>query len=125
MNNFPRITESEWEVMNVIWARSKATAHEVIEALAQTENTWKPATVKSLISRLVKKNVLGYTQEGKLYCYYPLLSKEECLRSESSSFLQRLYGGTLKPMLVHFLSQENISNREIEELQNILEKRKE
>lgn len=121
MKEIPRISEAEWEVMKVFWsATAKATANEVIEKLG--ENTdWKPATIKSLINRLLKKNALGYEQEGKTYLYYPLVSEEECIRAESNSFLQRLYGGSLKPMFVNFLKQEKLSTEEVEELKKILD----
>ncbi|MBG9733407.1 BlaI/MecI/CopY family transcriptional regulator [Paenibacillus alvei] len=121
MKEIPRISEAEWEVMKVFWsATAKATANEVIEKLG--ENTdWKPATIKSLINRLLKKNALGYEQEGKTYLYYPLVSEEECVRAESNSFLQRLYGGSLKPMFVNFLKQEKLSTEEVEELKKILD----
>ncbi|NOJ71643.1 BlaI/MecI/CopY family transcriptional regulator [Paenibacillus alvei] len=121
MKEIPRISEAEWEVMKVFWSSTaKATANEVIEKLG--ENTdWKPATIKSLINRLLKKNALGYEQEGKTYLYYPLVSEEECVRAESNSFLQRLYGGSLKPMFVNFLKQEKLSTEEVEELKKILD----
>jgi BlaI family penicillinase repressor len=119
----PRITEAEWEVMKVFWSKSPATANNVIDVLG--DNTeWKPATIKSLISRLVKKNALGFSQEGKTYLYLPLVSEEECLKAESRSFLQRLYGGALKPMLVNFLKQERLSADEVVELKKILDERK-
>lgn len=123
MKKSPRISEAEWEVMKVLWSRSPASAQEVIEALNPASD-WKPATVKTLISRLLKKEAIGFEQEGKSYLYYPLVSEEECLRAESRSFLERLYGGALKPMLVHFLKEEKLSREEIEELKRILDERK-
>lgn len=123
MNRTSRISEAEWEVMKVLWGRSPSTAQEVIDALSP-DSDWKPATVKTLINRLLKKEVIGYEQKGKTYLYYPLLSEEECLRAESSSFLQRLYGGALKPMLVHFLKEEKLTEEEIEDLKRILDERK-
>jgi len=123
MNKTSRISEAEWEVMKVLWGRSPSTAQEVIDALIP-DSDWKPATVKTLINRLLKKEVIGYEQKGKTYLYYPLLSEEECLRAESSSFLQRLYGGALKPMLVHFLKEEKLTEEEIEDLKRILDERK-
>lgn len=121
MPDIPRISDAEWEVMKVFWGTNhKLTANDVIEKLS--ENTdWKPATIKSLINRLLNKNALGYEQEGKTYLYYPVVSEEECVRAESNSFLQRLYGGALKPMFVNFLKQEKLSTEEVEELKKILD----
>lgn len=123
--DFPRISDSEWEVMKVIWSKqSPCTANEVVEELSELTD-WKPNTVKTLISRLVKKGVLSYKEEGRVYLYHALLSEEECIKAESNSFLKRVFGGAIKPMLVNFLQDEKLSQEEIEELKRILEKRKE
>lgn len=123
MKTVPRISEAEWEVMKVFWAQSPATANDVIDVLGD-KTDWKPATIKSLISRLAKKNAIGFNQDGKTYLYFPLVSEEECLKAESQSFLQRLYGGALKPMFVNFLKQEELTPDDVEELKKILDERK-
>jgi BlaI family penicillinase repressor len=98
------------------------TANDIVEALA--DNTeWKPNTIKTLIARLVKKNALGYKEEGRNYLYYPLVPEEECIKAENRSFLLKVYDGALKPMLVNFLQEEQLSPEEIEELKCILEER--
>jgi BlaI family transcriptional regulator, penicillinase repressor len=124
MLDLPRISEAEWEVMKVIWSKTEpCTAHDVVIALSD-QMDWKPNTIKTLIARLVKKLVLAYHEEGKNYLYYPLVTEEECIRAESRSFLKRVYDGALKPMLVNFLQEEQLSSEEIEELKRILEERK-
>ncbi|UHA72140.1 BlaI/MecI/CopY family transcriptional regulator [Paenibacillus sp. 481] len=119
----PRISEAEWEVMKVFWSKAPATANDVIDVLGDNTD-WKPATIKSLINRLLNKKALGFQQAGKTYLYFPLVSEEECLKAESSSFLQRLYGGALKPMLVNFLKQEQLTAEEVEDLKKLLDERK-
>lgn len=101
---------------------SPATANEVMERL-RGDKEWKPATVKSLINRLLKKKALGFHKEGKTYVYSPLVSEEECVKAESKSFLQRLYGGSLKPMFVQFLQDEKLTEEEIKELKSLLDER--
>lgn len=123
MQEIPRISEAEWAVMKVFWSRPTPTpANEVVRALADITD-WKPKTVKTLINRLVKKNALGYQEDGRIYYYYPLVNEEECIKAESRSFLRRVYGGALKPMLVNFLREEELSREEIEELKRILDER--
>lgn len=122
MKEIPRISEAEWEVMKIIWSKSPIPANQVIEALSDSID-WKPKTVKTLISRLVKKHALGYTQENRIYYYYPLVDEDECLKAESQSFLNRVYGGALKPMLINFLREEKLTPEEIEELKCILNER--
>lgn len=120
----PNISDAEWEVMRICWFMNVPfTANEIVEALKE-HNDWKPNTIKTLIGRLVKKGVLGYKEDGRNYLYYPLIAEEECIKAESKSFLTRVFGGALKPMLVTFLQEEKLSQEEIEELKRILDERK-
>ena len=123
MREIPRISEAEWEVMRVLWSKSPLTANQIIEALAESRQ-WKPNTVRTLISRLVKKKVIGFQDVNRIYYYHPLVSQEECLKVENRSFLARVYGGALKPMLVSFLQDEELSAQEIEELKRLLDGKK-
>ena len=123
MSETPNISDAEWEVMKICWLKSACTAHEIVKAL-EPNTDWKPNTIKTLIGRLVKKGALGYKEEGRLYIYYPLVAEEECIKAESKSFLTRVFGGAIKPMLVTFLQEEKLSQYEIEELKQLLEARK-
>jgi len=125
MSEIPKISEGEWEVMKIVWSRtSPFTANEIVDALEGIAD-WKPNTVKTLITRLVKKRALGYEEERRMYLYYPLVSENKCIKSETKSFVKRVFGGALKPMLVTFLQDEKLSLDEIEELKRILDERKE
>lgn len=120
MNELPKISDSEWEIMKVLWKSSPLSANEIIKELSG-QKTWKPKTVKTLINRLVQKNAVGYLQkEGRGYDYYPLIEEEESIQAETRSFLQRISSGALKPMLVHFLENESLSKADIQELKKIL-----
>lgn len=123
MFNNLKISDSEWEVMKIIWKYPYCTASKVIESLEDSKE-WKPKTVKSLIKRLVDKNILGFEQEGREYKYYPLVNEDECVKIESESFLERVYRGSLKNMLLNFLENDNLSKEDIEELTKILNERK-
>jgi BlaI family penicillinase repressor len=120
MSQVPQISDAEWEVMKVLWSGSPRTANEVIELLADRTD-WKPKTIRTLLNRLVQKQAVSYSQEGKVYAYFPLVSEDECVRSETASFLKRIYGGAFKPMLVNFLKEEKLSLEEIKELKHILD----
>ncbi|MED0669713.1 BlaI/MecI/CopY family transcriptional regulator [Aneurinibacillus aneurinilyticus] len=121
MKNLSKISEAEWEVMKILWSKSPQTANEVIDAL-EGQKEWKPKTVRTLISRLLQKKVISYHQEtNKTYLYYPLVSQDDYLQVETQSFLKRLYGGALKPLLVNFLQEQKLSSEEINELKRILD----
>jgi len=124
MKRLPRISKSEWQVMKVLWAKSPATANEVIDALTGTCD-WSDKTIRTLLTRLVSRKALGYKQSGRSYLYYPLVEERQCVKAESRSFLRRVYGGALMPMLAAFLEDTQLSDREIAELKRILDEKNE
>jgi BlaI family penicillinase repressor len=79
--------------------------------------------VKAFINRLVKKRVLGFRKEGRAYLYRPLAREGECVDAASESFLERVFGGSLKPMLAHFVERKKLSAEEVKELKDLLEER--
>jgi BlaI family penicillinase repressor len=123
MSSVPKISEAEWEVMKVIWEKSPATAQEVIEQL-ETRMKWNPRTIKTLLGRLVKKGALKFEAQGKSYLYRPGVAMDRCVKDESASFVDRVFGGAAAPMLVHFVKNTNLSPAEIRELRKILEEKK-
>ncbi|MTK11406.1 MAG: BlaI/MecI/CopY family transcriptional regulator [Clostridiaceae bacterium] len=123
MKQIPKISEAEWEVLKIVWANSPCTSNQVIEALEQSTD-WSPKTIKTLINRLVNKNVLGFKEDGRRYLYYSLVEENECIKAENQSFLSKVYNGALKSMLVNFIKESDLSKEDIEDLKRILDERK-
>ena len=109
--------------MQVFWEKQPLTANEVAEYLFDITQ-WNPRTVKTLINRLVKKGALGYEVDGRTYLYSALVKEDACVRSEGRSFLHRVFGGALTPMLVHFIEDEPLTNDEIDELERLLKEKR-
>lgn len=120
--NIPSISESEWEIMNVLWDKSPQTANDIILSL-QESTDWKPKTIRTLLDRLVQKDVVGVDKNLRVYTFYPLYTQEECQRAETESFINRIYGGTMKSMLVQFIHEDTLSDDDINELRTILNKK--
>lgn len=120
MAKTPAISDAEWQVMHVVWERrAPVAASDVVEELSRTTD-WSPATVKTMLNRLVKKGALTYEAQGKRYLYRPRVRQEECVRSESRSFLHRVFGGAAAPLLNHFVRHADLTPDEIAELKRIL-----
>lgn len=120
--NIPSISESEWEIMNVLWDKAPQTASDIIFSL-QESTDWKPKTIRTLLDRLVQKDVVGVNKNLRVYTFYPLYTQEECQRAETESFIKRIYGGALKSMLVQFIQEDTLSDDDINELRFILNKK--
>jgi BlaI family penicillinase repressor len=120
MRTVPRISDTEWEVMRVVWAQAPCSAGMIIETLMHGDSSWHPRTVKAFLNRLVRKGVLGFSKEGRAYVYKPLVREEDCVDAASESFLERVFGGSMKPMLAHFVERKKLSREEIRELRRLL-----
>jgi BlaI family penicillinase repressor len=118
----PRISEAEWAVMRIVWRQPPVTANQVTAALA-TRMQWKPRTVQTLLSRLVRKGVLHFKKQGREYWFSPAVKESDCVHRESRSFLQRVFGGELAPFLATFLEREPLSESELAELRRILDEK--
>lgn len=120
MPKLPRISEAEWIVMEVIWSNPSITANETVDALTPRSG-WSAATIKTMLNRLVKKGALKYEAEGKRYLYRPAVSRQTCVKGESRSFLGRVFGGKVGPMLAHFVEEARLTPEQIEELRKLLD----
>ena len=125
MKQPPRLSEAEWEVMKVVWQRSPgpSSASEVIAALSRS-TVWSAATVKTLLNRLLHKGALRHEKAGKAYLYFPACTEKACRGAATESFLQRVFDGSLSPLLAHFASSRRLSRAELDELESLLRKKK-
>jgi len=122
MKPAPRISDAEWEVMKIVWKRRRCDARQVIDDLASSES-WTPATVKTLLNRLLTKELLRFEKEGKAYFYSATVSEKACRAVETETFLQRVFDGALSPMLAHFVQSRKLRPEEVAELEKLLRKK--
>src|SRR5271168_1315433 len=115
----PRISEAEWVVMEVLWRKNPITALEVVQQLTSYKQ-WQDQTIRTMLRRLIRKKALSYRAEGKTYYYSPAVSREQCVRGESRSFLERVFGGATHPLLVQLVQEAKLAPEEIVELKRIL-----
>ena len=101
---------------------SVLTAHAIIAAL--DDQDWSPATIRTLIGRLVKKGALRFDKSGREYLYSAIVGEEECIRTKRRSFVRRVYGGAVQPMVAHLLEDEELSPEELDALHELLEKKR-
>ena len=121
MPNAPDIAESEWSVMEALWESSPQTASEVTKALRPTMN-WAENTVRTLLTRLVEKGALKTAENASgTRTFLPAVKREACVRAEGESFMQRIFGGAAKPLLVHFAQNSKLTPEEVQELKKLLD----
>ncbi len=119
MDRAPSISESEWKVMKVVWSNPPRTLQHILSSLEYTG--WSMTTIQTYLSRLVKKGVLHTERQGKGYLYYPSLSEEECQTLENTSFLNRVYDGSLSKMIMGFTKGSKLTDRELQSLKALID----
>jgi BlaI family penicillinase repressor len=118
----PKISDAEWAVMEEIWRRHPITALEVVQELGPRRQ-WQHQTIRTMLRRLIDKGALKYKAEGKVYYYEPAVSREQCVRVESRSFLKRVFKGAAQPLLIQMVQDADLSREDIAELKRLLAKK--
>lgn len=114
------ISDAEWQVMNVIWEEQPVTANEVVASLKE-QTDWAPATIKTMLHRLVRKGVLTFEAQGNRYVYRSSVKRSACVKHAGKSFLDRVFDGESTSLLAHFLRNTRLSPDQIAELRRILD----
>jgi predicted transcriptional regulator len=115
-----RITAAESQVMEALWQGGPLTPDELVASVGGAQN-WGAATVKTLITRLLKKKAVVSEREGGRTRYRPLITREEFLQTESQSFLDRLFDGQLAPLVAHYAKHRPLSADEVERLKRLIQ----
>lgn len=120
MQRQPRISQAEWQVMEVLWTYGACTTVQVCEHLPG--GRWSRNTVHTFLTRLEAKGVVqSQVMEGGGKCFAALLSLESCRREENRSFLQRVYHGSAGALIKAFLQEEPLSREDIAQLRQCLD----
>jgi BlaI family penicillinase repressor len=115
-----QITEAELEIMKVLWnERTSLTSSDIRSRL---NKDWERTTVLTLLSRLSEKGAISVEKENRSYRYKSLISKDEYGLSKTRSILDNLYNGSIKGMMAALCDSQGLTEQEIRELQEILDK---
>lgn len=123
MGRTARISEAEWEVMQVIWNHAPITANDITDRLDR-DHDWDFRTIKTMLNRLVKKGALKYEPRGRSYLYRPAVLQEACVREEGARFLDRVFRGSSTPLIAHFIESADLTEDDLNELSELLARKK-
>lgn len=118
-----KISESEWEIMRVVWTLKEVTSKEINEVLKDKMN-WKLATTKTLIGRLVKKGILITKSDGKRYLYSAAVSEQESLKAMTNDLFNHICSKKTGETIAELLSNATLSHEDIALLEKLLEMKK-
>lgn len=117
MAQHPKITDSEYEIMNLLWEAGRPlSVAEIRQGLQGTG--WEATTIKTLIARLTEKGALSRTKAG-VYLYAPTLRREEYTASAADSLVNRLFRGSAKALVASLIGSKYLTEQDIEELRDL------
>ncbi len=120
-------SENEWLIMEVLWkSEEPLTAAEIIERLNGIMDV-SPKTIRVLINRLLKKEIIDYhvdEHDSRIYHYYAVRTRETCQKEKSERFLNSYFGGNPLGMVAALVENDRFSEEQIEELIRILKEGK-
>lgn len=116
-----KITDSELEVMEVLWRAGTPLPLQPIRKALEEERGWDGSTVKTLLRRLCEKGAVEAEKRPSFY-YRPLLSREEYQSWSTRSLIRRVYRGSARDLVASLVRGDQLTQGDLEELRALLDR---
>lgn len=116
-----RLPDSELEIMMIIWAAGGPVTSAFVSEKLKDKKNWKITSVLTFLARLVEKGFITSRREGKINLYSPVIREEDYLKSESKSFLEKLYGNSLTTFVASLYKSNTIRDEDLAELRQFID----
>lgn len=114
-----KISAAESQIMQALWRGRPLTPEEIIAEVGPA-NGWAAGTVRTLITRLLRKKAIKGGKEASGYYYRPLLDRGDYVQAESESLIDRLFAGELAPMVAHFAKNRPLTPKDVQALEALI-----
>lgn len=114
-----RISGAESQVMEALWRCGPLSPDGIVAEVGDAHG-WAPGTVKTLITRLLKKQAIAGRREAGGYLYTPLISRADYVQSESQGLVDRLFGGEVAPLVAHFAEHRALTPKDVKLLKSLI-----
>ncbi len=119
-----RLPDAELELMMIIWdSEGPVSRLEIGERMVSGRDV-VPSTILSLLSRLEDRGFVAREKRGKLNYYTALVDREPYLKETGKRFLNKMFGNSIANFAASLYSGEQLSNRDLEELQAFIDQKK-
>ena len=106
--------------MQVLWARQRASARDITDALNRDEPITH-STVQTLLRGLEVKKAVAHDTEGRTFMFYPLVREEQATRSATRDLLDRVFDGRVSKLVSHLLQHEKVSADELKAIRRMID----
>ena len=114
-----RPTESEMEILQILWENGSSTIREVHEVLSETKDSGYTTTLK-LMQIMTDKGLIERNDEAKSHIYSATVKKESIQKQVVSKMINSLFKGSSAKLVMHALGNHKASEEEIMEIKKYL-----
>ena len=118
-----KLTDAEWQIMNVLWERYPATARGISERLPENIN-WAYTTIKTLLTRLVEKGVVKETKNGNTSIYEPIITRRTAQRVALKTLVNQAFDGAFGPLMHFLVEDQKLSEKQKQQLVKTLQQQR-
>lgn len=114
------LSVAEWHVLECLWTDSPKIGSQIVVDMAERRG-WSRSTTLTMLQRMTEKKLISCDDSGKLKTYMPLVIREEAVKKETESFMNRVYHGSVSMLINSFVGKQKLTAEEIDELRQILD----
>ena len=118
------LSESEWNIMESLWEESPKVGSRIVADMGGRIG-WSRSTTLTMLKRMTEKGLIFCEDNGQMKAYTSLIEREDAVKRETESFLQRVYHGSISMLVSGFVERKRLSPEELSELRQILDKAEE
>ena len=118
MQKLGRLSETEMEVMQVIWGLAAPVTVAWLLSIFEERKGWKTSTLSTILSRLIEKGFLTKAMKGRVNYYDAALTLDAYKKHETSNLLGTLYGGSVKRFVAALVDDAGMCQSDIAELKD-------
>ena len=113
------ISDSEWEIMRIIWTIEPVSSTKIIQEL-QAKKDWSESTIKTLLRRLVNKNLLNTTKEGRHFVYSAKVNQAQVMTEAAQELLDRMCNMHKGEVILQLLADSPISKSDLAKMKQVI-----
>ncbi len=117
----PALPAAELEVLKTLWDHGPVTVRQVMNHLHKRNRKIAYTTVLTFLTRLEQRGLVSSDKSGLAYVYRAVATREKITKSRLKSFLEDVYDGAAAPLVLQLVREGKLSQRDIEELQNLID----
>ncbi|PZX53223.1 BlaI/MecI/CopY family transcriptional regulator [Algoriphagus chordae] len=113
-------TESELEILSLLWEMKQASVRQIHERLAETKDTGYTTTLKTM-QNMHAKQMVSRNETQRTHIYSPATNQKDTQKSLLRNLVSTAFGGSAQKLVLQALGEENPSKEEVEEIRAFLD----